>query len=201
MGMTLHQSTRSKKLVELFHNAGHVISYNRVLRYDTAMAEATLETLDLETGAVVPRNLVFGRFVHFSGDNIDINDATLDGKNTFHATQLAAWQRGPSADSDLRRIQPSKTSTLDVPTAVEKIHERYLNKDTLTPHFGEVETSWFQRDVETASALQDSANLDVAFLLERQNGDQKKHREQPSTKSTAIRRSHHKLPLGICLSY
>ena len=24
-----------------------------------------------------------------------INDATLEGKPKFHATQLAAWQRGP----------------------------------------------------------------------------------------------------------
>ena len=33
-------------------------------------------------------------FTLFTADNIDINDSTLDGKNTVHATQMAAWQRG-----------------------------------------------------------------------------------------------------------
>jgi len=117
LGLTLHQATRSKKLVNLFHNAGHIVSYSKVLQYDTAMAEATLKRLDTQTGAVVPQNLVVGRFVHFSGDNLDINDSTLDGKNTFHATQLAAWQRGPPAldsTNPLTSIEPSKCSTLKV---------------------------------------------------------------------------------------
>ena len=43
LGSTLHQSTRSKELVKLFHNAGHVISYRDVLRLDTALAESTLQ--------------------------------------------------------------------------------------------------------------------------------------------------------------
>ena len=45
-------------------------------------------------GAVVPQNLVKGRFVHFSTDNVDINEYTLDGKGTFHATQVAASNAG-----------------------------------------------------------------------------------------------------------
>ena len=173
MGMTPHQSTRSKKLVELFHNAGHIISYNRVLKYDTSMAENTLKALDPQTGAVVPSNLVSGRFVYFSGDNIDINDSTLDGKNTFHATQFAAWQRGPPAESGLRDIKPSNTSTLDIPPSVEKIHEVFINKDTLIPDFDGVETGWFLREKDTPSALQDSVDWDMAFLTSRQGEDEK----------------------------
>ena len=52
------------------------------------MAEAVLESLDQETGAVIPPNLVPGKFVTFSADNIDIMDESLDGKNSFHATQV-----------------------------------------------------------------------------------------------------------------
>jgi hypothetical protein len=161
------------KLVELFHNAGHIISYNRVLKYDTAMAENTLKALDPQTGAVVPSNLVSGRFVYFSGDNIDINDSTLDGKNTFHATQLAAWQRGPPAESGLRDIKPSNTSTLDIPPSVEKIHKVFINKDTLIPDFGGVEAGWFLREKDTPSALQDSVDWDMAFLTSRLGEDEK----------------------------
>ena len=39
------------------------------------------------------------RFIQFSCDNIDVLEATLDGKNTFHCTQMMAWQ--PSSDNSL----------------------------------------------------------------------------------------------------
>ena len=78
MASTLHQATRSKELVNMFHQAGHVISYREITKLDTALAKKTLETMDA-TGAVVPTNLVKGRFVHFSADNVDINEYTMDG--------------------------------------------------------------------------------------------------------------------------
>jgi len=63
-------------------------------------------------GAVVFRNLVKGRFVHFSADNVDINEYTLDGKRTFQATQVVAWQRGPPEGDLLEGINISKIATL-----------------------------------------------------------------------------------------
>ncbi|KAJ8893011.1 hypothetical protein PR048_005592 [Dryococelus australis] len=33
------------------------------------------------------------QFIHYTCDNIDILDETLDGKYIFHATQMAAWQQ------------------------------------------------------------------------------------------------------------
>ena len=97
LACTLHQATRSKELVQLFHNAGHIISYKSVLQVDTALAETTLKSMNSETGAVTPPNFVPNRFVHFTCDNIDINDQSLDGKDTFHVTQIAGWQRGPAS--------------------------------------------------------------------------------------------------------
>ena len=64
LASTLHQATRSKDLVELFHNAGISLSYHNVKQIDTSLAESTLSTQD-EDGSVVPPNLVPGRFVHF----------------------------------------------------------------------------------------------------------------------------------------
>jgi glutamate-1-semialdehyde aminotransferase len=65
--------------------AGHVMTYRNAIRLDTALAERTLSTMD-DNGAVVSPNLVEGRFVHFSTDNVDINEATLDGKVSHHVT-------------------------------------------------------------------------------------------------------------------
>ena len=94
---TLHQATRSKDLVNLFHRAGRCLSYKQLLQIDTALAKNTLELMDPTTGAVIPENFVPNKFIHFTADNmdnIDILDESLDGKNTFHATQMAAYQRG-----------------------------------------------------------------------------------------------------------
>ena len=65
---------------------------------DTASAKKSLESMDLSSDAVTPPNFVEGRFVNFTADNIDVNDASFDGKNSFHATQVAAWLKGPERD-------------------------------------------------------------------------------------------------------
>jgi hypothetical protein len=49
--------------------------------------------MNIDNGAVVPPNLSSDVFTHYTADNIDINDSTLDGKNTFHATQEAAFEK------------------------------------------------------------------------------------------------------------
>ncbi len=46
----------------------------------------------------MPDNLVKLKFVQFAADNIDIIEETIDGKGTFHATQIAAFQRGPAEE-------------------------------------------------------------------------------------------------------
>ena len=184
--MTLHQATRSRKLVELFYNAGHIISYSQILKYDTAMAEDTFKNLDPQSGAVVPKNLVSGRFVHFSGDNIDIDDSTLNGKNTFHATQLAAWQRGPAEASALNGIEPSIKTTLSIPPALEKIQQPNLTKGAINPDFGNVKLVWFKRE-QSASLLDSCKALDLAFLLSRQSEE-----KRPSW--TSFNQSHSIMP-------
>ena len=62
---------RSKELLNLFYKTGHVMSYRDVLRLYTDLGENTLKTMD-ENSAIVPPNLVRGRFVHFSTENVDI---------------------------------------------------------------------------------------------------------------------------------
>ena len=64
--LTLHQATRKKmKIVHLFHNAGHIMSYNKCLAGDTALPEDSLESLDNKTGAEVSPNLAPRRPIHY----------------------------------------------------------------------------------------------------------------------------------------
>ena len=83
---TLHQTTRSKELIQLFHNAGHAI-YENVLQIDNTLAESTLKSMNMGN---IPPNLVCNSFIHFICYNININDSNLDGKDSLHATQAAA---------------------------------------------------------------------------------------------------------------
>ena len=87
LGSSLHQATRSRQLIELFHEAGHTVSYRDV---GYCISKNTLATMDAETGTVIPTDLSQGRFNHFTADNIDINESTLDGKIPFtrHSMQL-----------------------------------------------------------------------------------------------------------------
>ena len=93
-------------------------------------------------GSVLPPNLVKDRFVHFSADNIDINNRTLDRKNTFHATQVAAWQRGPPSKDTLNCIKLSTRETLNVPDAMNNIF--HANIPPSKPSFtNDLQADWF----------------------------------------------------------
>ena len=70
------------------------------MKIDTALAKNTLESMDPTSGAVIPGNFVPNTFIHFTGDNIDILDESLGVKKTFHATQMAAYQRSNSRNQD-----------------------------------------------------------------------------------------------------
>ena len=134
LGSTLHQMTRSRQLVSLFNKAVHTISYKDVLRIDTSLGEETLRSMNYENGAVIPLNLMHGKFVHFSADNIDINDDWMV-KNTFHATQMAAWQRGPARDVILDDVKPSTSQVLHVPEAMERLSEVNIPSSEISPLF------------------------------------------------------------------
>ena len=170
MGSTLHQATRSKELVDMFHQAGHVMSYRDIIKLDTALAEKTLTTMDAD-GSVVPPNLVEGRFVHFSTDNVDINEATVDGKGTFHATQVAAWQRGPPKSNLLEDIKFSHTGTLHIPDAMNDIIPAPNQGITECPYNDEITADWFTQSMEECPSAKKAHATDMAFTLIRSSHD------------------------------
>lgn len=172
LGSTLHQSTRSKDLVQLFHNAGHIISYDNILQVDTALAEKTLASMDEATGSVVPPNLVHNTFVHFTCDNIDINDSSLNGKDSFHATQVASWQRGPASDMGLNSLHPTTNkTTLEVPAVLEELIPAGISfndgrtEPTLTQN---TEKEWFVASAEDNYGIRKAMATDMAFFILRQ---------------------------------
>lgn len=169
---TIHQATRSKDLVQLLNKAGHCLSYEQVLQVDTSLAESTLKSMDQATGAIIPPNIEVNKFIHYTTDNIDILDETLDGKNTFHATQMAMWQRGQKADAELQMLEPSTRHTLIVPDVLEKLYPININNATSEPLFTvRVDKGWFTKG--DSDCVKQARATDMAFHLRRQDSDKK----------------------------
>lgn len=172
LASTLHQATRSKDLVRLFNKAGHCLSYEQVLQVDTSLAESTLKSLDKATGAIIPPNIEANKFIHYTCDNIDILDETLDGKNTFHATQMAAWQRGQTTDASLKNLELSTRHTLIVPNGLEELHPVSITRGKCKPVFtAPVDEACFSKSEEDNEYARQAKATDRAFFLRRQNSE------------------------------
>ena len=163
LGCVLHQQTRSNKLVNLFSRAGHVISYHRILHIDTALAKHTLSTMDVTTGSVMPPGLVRGTFVHYTADNIDILDETLDGKNTFHATQLTAWQRGSYNTDVLKTLQLGKRHQIDVPYVMKTLIAANVFVGKENPTYESVNLNWYTKPMKDTEAIASAKAADLAY--------------------------------------
>ena len=73
LGLTVHQATRSKELVQLHQSAGPCVSYDKVLRIDNAIANNVLETYYDSGKVCVPRifvNCTERNYIRYAVDNI-----------------------------------------------------------------------------------------------------------------------------------
>ena len=136
-GMSIHQTTRSRSLVSLVRNAGHSInyipsvtfhqlhsiSYSQVQRVDTTLAKRILDKFMGNGNFPVPPNLLEGKVLQFAADNIDIIQETLDGKATFHATQMVAFQRGEPTGRSEQQLPLGKGGLLKIPEELKKTVE------------------------------------------------------------------------------
>ena len=69
------------------------MDYNRILRVEAQIEASVLKRMELNNGLYIPPDVVFGRHVFFAVDNVDFAEDTPDGKNTFHGTAMAIYQR------------------------------------------------------------------------------------------------------------
>lgn len=152
-----------------------------MLEIDRNLLELTLDSLDTSSGAVTPPNMVtyhnaarkfldaetpFVPVLHITADNIDLLTDTIDGKNTFHATQMVVFQRGgESSDESLDSIRLKK-STLSVPDILNVLPENQVLEEE--PKFDfPVELEWYN-DTDTRE-VKVARTKDFAFLHLRQN--------------------------------
>ena len=85
LGIAVHQSSRSKELVDLLHSYNLSVDYSRIFRLETQLASAIAQQTT-EEGLYVPNALEKGRFIFFAIDNSDFSEDTPDGKRSTHGT-------------------------------------------------------------------------------------------------------------------
>ena len=93
LALSVHHSTRNKKLVQLLHAQDYCVPYSRALLLETSIANAVVENTKEFNGLYVPPFLKKVSFVFFAIDNTDFAEDTADGKVTTHGTITAVYQR------------------------------------------------------------------------------------------------------------
>ena len=123
LGLALHQATRSEKKVNIFHAAGHTVGVDTLRRIDSSIANDILIDMNRMV-TYIPTGIspyTPGRIILSSFDNIDVFEETIDGKNTFHATQCVLWQRGQPSPPEQTTLKTGRNRIPDQ-KLLEKFH-------------------------------------------------------------------------------
>ena len=91
LAICVHHLTTSKRLIELLNRMGHYVSYDEMRAVNTSIAGDILAKAE-EFGTVTLTVIKAGSFVQIAADNNDLNEDTIDGKNTTHATTMVIYQ-------------------------------------------------------------------------------------------------------------
>lgn len=93
VGIAVHQSVRSKQLVNMLRGFGMSVEYNRLLRIETQIEANVLKRMEENDGLFLPPDIVQGRHIFFAIDNVDFAEDTHDGRNTLHGTAMTIYQK------------------------------------------------------------------------------------------------------------
>ncbi|KAK3724019.1 hypothetical protein QZH41_000590 [Actinostola sp. cb2023] len=169
LAMAVRHITGSKEIVTILNRLGHCSSYDEIERVDTGLAKEILAK-SRSVNVMIPSNIIPGNFVQFASDNNDINEETLDGKNTTHATTVVVYQRKvfgpmpppPEALADHTQRKRSLGNTADHNEILEC--SAYGRRPTVTTFLGQMGNEPF---MSTTPEYRLSCNMDVTWALSR----------------------------------
>ena len=102
-------------------------------------------------------------YTRFAVDNIDINEETLSGMGTFHATQVAAFRRKEEEEGAMDiELSPKSERRLDlqVPSELHELTDLLLDNKKPEPELQEtVVSEWYTPD---SSLIDESYKKDLA---------------------------------------
>lgn len=168
LAIAVRHLTGSKQLITLLNRMGHCLSYEDVEVIDTGLAN---EVLAMSEGnrCLIPSNILPGVLMHAAVDNNDINEETLDGKNTTHATTHVIYQRSQQGNTQRRRgalaDHSSRKRSLDTSRPAREIQEIgvFGKRPQISNQISsQVKEDWFNPD---KSIFVEGCTMDTVWLL------------------------------------
>lgn len=141
MGMAVYAKTRKRSLVEMLHENGLSISYDRVLEVSAQLGDAAISKY-VSDGVVCPHALRRGLFTTSAMDNIDHNPTATTSTTSFHGTSISIFQH-PSSENEGQQQEPLKIgknkikSVPDLPDSYTNIRPAHFTKKNPTPPQGQ----------------------------------------------------------------
>ena len=89
VGLSVQQSCRGKKVVDLLHGFNVCADYDRLFQVETQIANTLIERMIENEGIYMPQDFVNRRFIFFAIDNSDFAEDTQMGR--IHC-MLQLWQ-------------------------------------------------------------------------------------------------------------
>ena len=137
IGMSVHAKTRKRQLVEMLHEHGLSIPYDRVLEISAQLGDAVVNRYN-EEGVVCPPKLKKGLFCTSAMDNIDHNPSSTTANTSFHGTSISIFQHTTSDNQGTSRepiqINNSKVKRVpEVPDFYTNVHPAFFNKKNPSP--------------------------------------------------------------------
>eukprot|EP00745_Piridium_sociabile_P026562 TRINITY_DN4240_c0_g2_i9.p1 TRINITY_DN4240_c0_g2~~TRINITY_DN4240_c0_g2_i9.p1 ORF type:complete len:1084 (-),score=281.98 TRINITY_DN4240_c0_g2_i9:490-3741(-) len=135
--MSVHAKTRKRTLVEMLHEHGIGISYDRVLEISAQLGEATVSKY-VDDGVVCPPVLRKGLFTTSAMDNIDHNPTATTATTSFHGTSISVFQHPTKDDKGEERghleFREEKVKTIpELPDSFTNIHPAFFTKKKPSP--------------------------------------------------------------------
>ena len=109
LGLFVHQTTRSRVLIDILYSLGYSVSYTEVMNFErnAAVSNATYDNCNNEQESQ-------DMFLQFIADNFDHNEDTKTGGNTTHVMGIISCQTPKVEQTNLPTIQRTKISSTDM---------------------------------------------------------------------------------------
>lgn len=102
IALKIHTVTRSRTLIDTLFNLGMCISYDRLLKLTSDIANGVCQRFTMD-GVVCPHKMRTGLFTTAAVDNIDYNPSSATAKDSFHGTGISLMQHPSPQFSGLDR--------------------------------------------------------------------------------------------------
>ena len=96
IGLSIHSTTGSRKVVEKVSDLALVNNYSKVLSIQESMLQYVL-TSCFENGVFIPPTIILDTRIFCALNNFDLSRDTKDGKSQWHFTVITLFQNASKA--------------------------------------------------------------------------------------------------------